>query len=182
MVDVTLRFVKIRPLLWEPRNNFGTMLRYRCLLFTLIFLGGCTSKPDYPNEPVIGFKTFTRQWIKQDPLGKLDSTTMVLTFTDGDANLGDETMFNVFLRDHRDSFLSNKFIIPVIPPLGGSGISGELYLTINSSCCYYPDGTDPCTPSNTFPTDTIQYWVYIVDRAGNQSNTLLTPPLILNCQ
>lgn len=104
-------------------------------------------------------------------------------FTDGDGDLGHEEELNIFFFDLRDtSFPFTQYRIPFIPEEGAAnGISGEIILDLESSCCIYDSGQAPCTPSEEVPRDTVIYEVYIVDRAGNESNRVLLPPITLLC-
>lgn len=149
----------------------------------LLALGHCIQPPDYPKEPVIAFKNMTRSVLRQGT-GTSDTTHVTITFTDGDGDLGDTDSLNVFVIDGRDQFLKSKFRIPFIPEEGvGNGISGEITLRLNTSCCIFPGNVlPPCSPSTDFPTDTLRYIIYIKDRAGHESNRIETGEIVLLCQ
>lgn len=148
-----------------------------------IFLGRCVQTPDYPKEPVIKFKNMTRSVLRQGT-GTTDTTHVTLTFTDGDGDLGDSDSLNVFVIDNRDNFLKSKFRIPFIPEEGvGNGISGEITVRVNTSCCIFPNNIlPPCSSSIDFPADTLRYIIYIKDRAGHESNRIETSDIVLLCQ
>lgn len=112
-----------------------------------------------------------------------DSVLVTIFFTDGDGDLGnDEGNFDLFLMDTRDDFMPPGYRLPRVPELGaGNGISGEISFVLFTTCCFFPDGQDPCTPSTTYPIDTVTYLIYIKDRAGNKSNLIETPPISLLC-
>lgn len=151
------------------------------LFSSLLFY--CVKPPDYPDEPVITYKSMTRTTLRQGT-GTFDTTHVTITFTDGDGDLGNEDSLDVFVFDGRDQFLKSKFRLPFIPPEGsGNGISGEIKLRLNTSCCIFPGNVlPPCSPSTDFPTDTLVYEIYIKDRAGHESNRVKTAPIILLCQ
>ena len=74
--------------------------------------------------------------------------------------------------------------IPFVPELGASnGIKGEISVVIDNSCCIFPnplyDGCTEVFPS--YPYDQVVYSIYIVDRKGNKSNTVVLPPIYLRC-
>ena len=151
------------------------------LLSLPFFFLSCIKGPDFPDEPRLEFVSISRTVLNQG-LDE-DSTELILSFTDGDGNLGNEQDLNVFFIDLRDTSQSfTTYRIPFIPEEGvANGISGELYIELESSCCIYENNQPPCTPSDEFPMDTVQYEVYIVDRAGNESNRVLIPPITLLC-
>ncbi len=147
----------------------------------LMFLGNCIQPPDYPKEPVIEFKSMTRNVLRQGT-GTSDTTYVTLGFTDGDGDLGDTDSLNVFVIDGRDQFLKSKFRIPFIPEEGvGNGISGEITLRLNTSCCILP-GLPPCSVDPAYPTDTLKYIIYLKDRTGHESNRIETSDIVLLCQ
>ena len=75
------------------------------------------------------------------------------------------------------------FKIPFIGEQGvGKGISGEISIVLPTTCCTYPNGVPPCQPSELFPRDTLTYDLYIIDRAGNESNRITTEPIYLRCE
>lgn len=152
------------------------------LLFLVATLGwSCIDGPDYPLEPVIEMLGITNDTMVQDQFNT-DSTVIVIGFTDGDGNIGSDDHVNVFVKDLRDNFISDQYRIPTLPNEGAKkGISGELFITLYTTCCTYPNGAPPCEPSSEFPTNTLVYEIYILDEAGNMSNAVQTPPIILKC-
>ena len=108
-----------------------------------------------------------------------------MDFTDGDGDIGtkDENVFNIFLIDKRTEKLQDQFIAPYVPAAGAAnGISGEIDILVYTTCCFFPDNIPPCESPEQNPTDTIQYELYIIDRAGHESNRILTEPIIIFCE
>lgn len=148
----------------------------------IILMAGCVSRPEFPIEPAIEFISMEGNQMVQNSFNT-DSIRVTFSFTDGDGDLGDKDSLNIFIRDNRDQFIASKYRLPELPPEGAQrGIRGEITVTIYTTCCIYPDGTPPCEPSNKYPTDTLQYEIFIRDRAGNVSNTITTDPIIILCQ
>lgn len=111
-----------------------------------------------------------------------DSTLLTLYFTDGDGDIGSDDSISVFLIDKRDNFMQPGFRIPFVGEQGvGKGISGEIYIALPTSCCYYDDGRTPCEKSSDGTTDELIYELYISDRAGNLSNRIDIAPITLQC-
>ncbi len=143
----------------------------------------CTKPPDYPIEPVISFKSLSRTSLPQGNLNT-DSLTITISYTDGDGDLGnEENQANVFRTDLRTGFSASTFSIPFVPIQGaGNGISGEIAIKAFTACCIHPETNQICMPFDDFPVDTLQFEIYIVDRAGNKSNTIITDPIFLRCE
>ncbi|MCO6485669.1 MAG: hypothetical protein J5I41_07815 [Saprospiraceae bacterium] len=152
------------------------------ILAASIVLAGCLRPPEYPVEPVIEFRQLSRDWMSQDQFNT-DSLLITIHFTDGDGDIGtEEGTFDLFITDTRDNFMPPAYRLPKVPEQGtGNGISGEISFVLFTTCCFFPDGQDPCTVNPTYPTDTISYLIYIRDRAGHTSNVIETPPIVLLC-
>ena len=156
-------------------------------LFILLFALACTKPPDYPDEPVIEFISLSRSEMVQSSLLS-DSITVTISFTDGDGDIGEETnTAQIFITDPRyntPAVLTKS--IPYVPEQGaGNGISGTMAFSVYPACCFYdtPAGIQiTCEPLEGYPTDILQYEIYIKDRAGNESNTVVTDPITLLCQ
>ncbi|MBV6406044.1 MAG: hypothetical protein GFGODING_02829 [Flavobacteriales bacterium] len=132
-------------------------------------------------EPHIAFKSFTTHG---------DSASLVITFTDGDGDIGlgqGDTLppfdvapwfYNLFVEyEERQNgawvrptlLLPLYYRIPVIAPTGqDKTLEGELAVALT------PWPTVPNTPY-----DTVRYTVRLVDRALHESNTVNTGPVVL---
>lgn len=158
-------------------------MRFTKLAYFLILLAflGCRKKPNYPDEPVITFKSFD---VMQD------SAVFTFSFTDGDGNIGlkegdttgvfsPDTIFyyNVFLEYYefeggafvkRNLFIPFYYRTPYIEPEGkDKWLEGDISVTITP---FYYDFTSP--------RDTFMYTAQLVDRAQNLSNIIETPAMI----
>ncbi len=152
-----------------------------CLLLVILF--SCTQPPDYPPEPVIEFSHLSRGFMSQG-FGPEDSIVMTISFTDGDGDLGStDDSLDVFVTDTRLDAAPLTYKLPFVPLQGtGNGISGDISITLPTTCCIFPNNIPPpCNTLATFPQDTVVYEVYIKDRAGNESNRVLTDDIILLC-
>ena len=159
-------------------RNFKVLLSLSLLISLVV---GCIKAPEFPDIPEIELLGLSNSRMKQSAFNE-DSTVVFIEFTDGDGDIGSDDSLNVFVKDLRDNFISNRFRIPYVPEAGANnGISGELSLTLYTTCCTYPNGQAPCTPSDQFLFDSISYEIYIVDRAGNESNRIVTPRILLEC-
>lgn len=99
-----------------------------------------------------------------------DSIYMRISFYDKDGDLGENFTDdpNLFVVDNRLG-LAHEFRISNIVPGGAEvSIQGELEWTINS---VYITGSEN--------SETVDYDIYVVDRAGNYSNVLVTPSITI---
>ncbi len=149
-------------------------------VFLLLVLGwaviSCKKKDKFPPEPEISYKSFEK-------FGA-DSAHLIISFTDGDGDIGltqsDTTepyLFNFFTRYYykvKGVFVEKILPIPLnfrVPILNSSkkskSLEGEILITFLKP--YY------------FPTikDTIQYEIFIKDRALNESNRVRTDEIIV---
>ncbi|MCB0704291.1 MAG: hypothetical protein KDC34_03240 [Saprospiraceae bacterium] len=160
------------------------------LVLPVLILSSCIQPPDYPIEPVIEFVSLSKTTMVSGKSDE-DETLLTISFTDGDGDLGNfqnngQIMLDMFLIDSRTGDFDEKFSIPFVPELGASnGISGEIYARIFTTCCIYPayvtDAATGCDPSQQYPIDTLTYEIYIVDRAGNESNHIFADPIYILC-
>lgn len=157
----------------------------KIVLLALLALSGwhCLDAPNYPDEPYIEFLSVSKDTLLQGYFME-DSITIAFRFEDGDGDLGRESQDpanNVFFIDERTGEVET-YGIPAIPQEGAAnGVEGEIRIVVFSTCCFYNDGENPCEPHPTIAFDTIQYRIYILDRAQNKSNEILTTPIILRC-
>ncbi len=158
------------------------------LAFLLITPAACVKPPDYPNTPVITFKSISKNQMRQGTQGE-DSLTVVFSYTDGDGDLGfpgNDPQPSIFIQDARDSFPKYSYKIPYVEPQGtGNGISGDISIVLPTTCCIYvnPQGVKlACKNVPAFFTqDEFFYRISIKDRAGNVSNTIETDKIKLLC-
>ena len=147
-------------------------------------VSSCINPPDFSDVPKIEFVGMSKDTILQGVFQQ-DSLFVLFKFEDGDGDLGRSANAeenNVFFIDTRTGELDNSFGIPFIPQLGSSnGIEGEVQILLFSTCCLFESGQDPCTASSIEPYDFLQYEIYIVDRAGNESNHITTDTITLVC-
>ena len=161
-------------------------MQIKILLFStlVVAFAACISPPDYPIQPEIKFLGLSKNVMRQGLLGIEDSLFLSFSFTDGDGDLGSlgqgKDSVNIFLTDKRTNQPSERFRIPYVPEQGaGNGISGDIRLLLFTTCC---NVLPPCEASTTKPIDTLIYEISIKDRAGHESNKILTAPIYLQCK
>jgi len=149
---------------------------------------GCVEPPEYPEAPVIVFKSMSKSQLSQGTQGE-DSLSISFTYTDGDGDLGfpaGDFQPSIFIEDARDSFPKYQYRIPYVDPQGaGNGISGEINIVVPTTCCIYttPEGFKLSCDKVPFSIkrDTVAYLIRIRDRAGNYSNRIRTDDITLLC-
>lgn len=137
----------------------------------MAFFSSCLNPPEYPVEPIIAFDSVSKVFVKGFPV--FDSSTFVISFTDGDGDLGateGDTLPNLFFKDSRTGFI-NTFQFPNVTPEGNvKDISGTISYTFTPFSC---------NPGKNI--DTFYYTIFIFDRAGHRSNEVTTPLIICDC-
>jgi hypothetical protein len=156
------------------------------LIFACIQYLSCINAPDYSDTPEIEFVSFSNLSMDQSPLNS-DTTVLSISFTDGDGDIGFEmgaTGENIFIIDNRTDEIFDRFRAPAIPPQGANnGVSGEINMVLLNTCCIFPpqDSIPNCESPDQYPSNELSFTVYITDRAGNESNKIVTPAITLNC-
>lgn len=157
-----------------------TLLKFTPIALLAIF-AACANPPEYPLEPEIEYIAVTKDTLKRRLFS--DTTTVVFSFTDGDGDIGSDDSLALFIYDPRLES-TTRFLIPFVPELGASnGIKGEISFDYFSTCCVFEDTfIDPCFGTDPeMPYDQVQFDIFIKDRAGNQSNTITTDPIFIEC-
>ena len=159
---------------------------FSALVATIFLMMSCSKAPEYPVEPQIEFKSIS----KLRTSFRSDSVRVVISFTDGDGDIGTpempsdtSTLTDAFVIDSKNGVVANFFRLHYVPKRGATkGINGEIAFNIYTSCCSeIPSKRIPCVSSDEYPLDTLNYQIIIKDRAGNKSNSLQLPPIELIC-
>ena len=161
-------------------------MRYGIFIFIVCSVFSCVKPTEYSDTPTLEFVGFSKLTMNQGAFEE-DSVIMTLFFTDGDGDFGTEAKkseSNIFVKDLRTNQTLRQYKAPFVPLEGaGNGISGKISIRLFSTCCIFPQvsGIPPCERPKQYPVNDLSMEVYIKDRSGKQSNTIVTPPLKLNC-
>lgn len=132
----------------------------------------CTKLPEYSTIPQIELEEVS----SYEVLEGSDSVVITVRFTDGDGNIGaqeNEQAENAFFLDSRFRLPISLYKIPYVEPAGRlKAVSGTIQFTLQPLSCR-PDQVG---------TDTFSYEIYILDRDGNQSNSIFTEIFQIQCQ
>lgn len=153
------------------------------LLATISLLVACERKPinEFPEEPFIEYQHMTH-----NEINALDSTANIalyFLFQDGDGDIGrdsEELVPAIFVKDSRDTSSNNftyEYPFPYIPeaerPQGG--LEGSVTLNF---------GREYFAPRDSLHIalrkDTLVYFIYIKDEAGNESNLIMSDTIYVS--
>ncbi len=150
------------------------------ILLCSIGILSCYKTPTYPVEPAIEFVSYN----VNQPYIVGDTGIIRLSFTDGDGDIGNasssSTDSNCFVYKSFVPGFLYPYVIPFIPKKGTTpGISGFIDLKLSSPKGGLFDPTSCLVLKH--PLDTVTFTIQIKDRAGHLSNTINTPPLVVQC-
>jgi hypothetical protein len=107
----------------------------------------------------------------------IDTAYIQFSFSDGDGDIGNDSVSGIYFKDSRYpdiGFIKADF--PDIDPSIEDPKKG-----LEGTCLFFPVPT-PTPRNDTFHIkhgDTLSYELYIKDRANNESNHIVTKPLIV---
>ncbi len=160
------------------------------LLISSTFLGGCFSVPEFPLTPEIEFDRISSVPRLDQTIGAYkDSIVISVKFKDGDGDLGYEQREIDSLRQRGggQNFIIKQFrkdkgkyveYIPLDPlPLYFHRLSSDKPGPLEGIIHY--NGVQLLHSFYPYARDTIRFEVYIKDRAGNTSNTVVTDSVVV---
>ena len=141
-------------------------ITFSLLLFAFcILLPSCSKdKPVYSEVPEISFVS-----ISSTSVNSSDPLTFVISYQDGDGDLGENSpdIHNLYLTDNRIGS-SYQYRISELAPTTSLIIKGTLSIILDNA------GLLGAGPEN------VTYSIYVVDRAGHTSNTVLSPTVTVH--
>lgn len=139
---------------------------YLTLLVTIILFSSCKKEEEVGNAPELTYKSVDKNDIKD-----FENLEITITYSDNDGDLGenDANIKNCFVTDSRNNVTYEYRISQLAPDNASISITGDLNITIENVSL-----TDGAT------SETITYDIYVVDRAGNQSNTVTTEAITIS--
>jgi len=137
------------------------------VVLTGLLLQSCKEDVPVINDPISDIPAIEIISISPDVVTEYqDSIVFTISYQDGNGDLGqpnpDST--SLFLVDTR-IFTVEDFYVPLLAPEGSEiAIQGELVITLDRTIVVDPDAD----------IETVQFQIFIRDRAGNYSNIALT--------
>ena len=146
-------------------------------LFCVLTLGfsACRKGPDGP-QPQLRVERLSKTVLAQNAR---DSLYLSLSFEDREGDIGSLTQDNLRLYDQRTNQVLATYRIPPPAP-NASHTRGELTIVVYAGCCRYPDGSS-CGPNPNQNNDRMRYGLVLQDQAGNESEKVETPEILLDC-
>ena len=135
----------------------------------IVMISACTKTtetPAFPPEPKINLVE-----ISHDTLVEFqDQLVLTIAYEDGDGDLGtsDPDVNSIFIKDERLAVADEYYLPPLAPEDANISITGEVNIEL-STTFLLGNGTQEMT---TFE-------LYMVDRAGNKSNVIATPEILI---
>lgn len=109
----------------------------------------------------------------------IDTSYIVFSLADGDGDIGNNAVSGVYLKDSR--YDSIGFVRSPFPDIDQSIEDPKKGL--EGTCLFIPVPQPEPRPrkdtAGNYIRDTLSYELYIMDRAGNESNHIVTHPIIV---
>ncbi len=141
------------------------MSKAALLIFCIgLFFFGCKKEEPLSEVPEITLLNVGPQIIKAYE----DSIYFSIAYKDGDGDLGDTDPLakNLFIQDHRINLTYEYRIAELVPGGASVGIQGQLNMAIANTVL-----------TRNSEKESVYYRIWVTDRAGNRSNTLVIGPL-----
>jgi len=142
-------------------------MKIRYLSMIMLFLLACEEDtPGFSELPEIELLSITPAVVQ----AQQDSIVFEIQYKDGNGDLGsnDDSKRNVFVTDLRID-LEHAFRIQQLAPSGSEiAIQGSFKIFLENTLI---TGADP--------EEKVSFEVYVVDRAGNESNVITTPEILV---
>jgi len=135
-------------------------------ILIILLLFSCKKDDAFSKTPIIEFKSITPSTAQE----YVDEINITISYTDSDGDLGENNpdVYNLFVLDNRNG-IEYKFRIPELTPNGNEiSIEGNFNIKINGSGI-----------TNSSTSQQVNYNIYVIDRAGNSSNTVSTSSITI---
>ena len=139
------------------------------VLLVVLVSTGCetiSKEPQFPLEPMIELEEISNDTIVQFEEG----IRIKIKYEDGDGDLGnsDPDINSIFIKDDRLENADEYYLAPLAPVNSEISITGSLDIQLSTT--FLLSNAD---------SETTKYTLFVVDRSGNQSNTIETGPIII---
>ena len=136
-------------------------------IFILLFCTGCSSDEPVSEVPYLEFISVNPQQVQAFE----DNLIFTIFYQDGNGDLGENSpdIKNLFLKDNRNDIVYEYRIEQLAPDDVNISIQGKLNIELSGTGI--TDGS--AEQSATFD-------IYVVDRAGNNSNTITSSNIIIS--
>lgn len=155
-------------------------MNFRYIVFLLLGVTMVTScaKNEMSNIPQITFLSIDPTLSYTKP----DTAVLLFSIDDGDADLGNAAAsgkFDIYMKDLR--FDSAGFTGYYFPVLNTAALDPKKGVTARCTYIFYNYMLSPRTDSvHSKGSDTTRFDLYIVDKAGHQSNHIITDYIVIS--
>lgn len=140
----------------------------------LVTLASCKKEQGNEPLPVVSNKPeITSVSVSATSINQFSDLLINVNYIDGNGDLGttDADVKSIFVTDSRDNTIVHEFHLQPLAPEGQSiPIQGKLKVNIENVILL----------SQANNSETVRFSVYIIDRAGNVSNTAQTSNITIN--
>jgi hypothetical protein len=153
-----------------------------CFLISIQFLC-CNGTDNISVVPSIKYLGISKSELRQSSVN-IDSLWLQISFEDGDGDIGfthPDDRPEIVVIDGRTNNEQDRFNIPDLPESENKVLKGTIAIRIYTTCCLFNNGAAPCDSPPSVPFDSIQYHIYLIDRAGHQSNVVTSEFVRLRC-
>ena len=141
-------------------------MRNLIYIFIILLFFSCKKADTLSMFPVIEFQEINPSMAQE----YVDEITINISYSDSDGDLGENSpdVYNLFVLDNRNG-IEYKFRIPELSPSGSEiAIEGNFNIKINGSGI-----------TNSSMSQQVNYSIYVIDRAGNPSNSIATSSITI---
>lgn len=137
-------------------------------LMAVLNIWGCSKDEDLDLSPEIKFEAISPDVVTENE----DQLSLEIWYRDNDGDLGENNpdVKNLFVIDQRNN-VTFAYRVQQLAPNTSDEIRIQGTFNIQLGSQIIVDGKDE-----------VSFKVYVIDRAGNQSNTITTPSIKINAQ
>lgn len=148
---------------------------YLLITLSMLVFASC-SKNSSSKIPHITLKYFGPVDASQPVVSMKDTAILIFSLVDGDADIGRSNTDDLYVKDLRfptSAPQPNAFpeILPAIKD-PAKGLEAECQFM-------FPNPLVPRSDSAHMYHDTVSFEVYVLDEAGNKSNSIITNPIVI---
>ena len=139
------------------------------LLGAALFLAACDKTTEISDIPEISFESVVPNVVTEYQ----DSLYFTISYRDGNGDLGENNTddHNLFIQDSRNDVTYGFRIQQLAPTNADITIQGNINVTLDNTAII--DGGT---------SESVSYTIWVVDRAGNESNRVSTSTVTVNTQ
>jgi len=143
------------------------------IAFSIIFCFSCKKgNENEEGEKISNIPVIELVSVSSFNINEFDDLTLEVKYIDGDGDLGssDADVKSVFVTDSRNDIVHEYHLQPLAPLDETLTIEGELNIVVSNIILL----------DDTNSSETAEFTIQLIDRAGNESNLVSTDNIIIN--